>query len=150
MTELYTRFYRSSVDPMYTLGMILHVQKDFLPEMPTELRLEGFVERIILEMGKKKIPGRRNGVGRGTVRTVKRLIKSWLPTSLYTSKQIKIQVQHKFGSESSLGLTGKRDSCYGGNFRENVLRVSKISRLLIVRGQFKNEGYLENCHNERE
>lgn len=34
--------------PIHTLGMMLHVKKDFLEEMPNELNLEGFVEQIIL------------------------------------------------------------------------------------------------------
>ena len=36
--------------PPHTLGKMLHDKKDFLEEMPTELSLEGFVEKIILKM----------------------------------------------------------------------------------------------------
>ena len=36
--------------PPHTLGKMLHAKKDFLEEMPTELSLEGFVEKIILKM----------------------------------------------------------------------------------------------------
>lgn len=99
--------------------MILQVKKDFLQEMPTELSLEGFVERTDLKMG-NKIPGKRNSICKGTLRTDKRLVKSWLLMSLYTSKQIKIQIQHKFGSENRLGSRDKNKSCYGSNFRGGV------------------------------
>lgn len=44
ITHLCTRYCRSTVDPIHTLGMMLHVKKDSLEEMPTELSLEGFVE----------------------------------------------------------------------------------------------------------
>ena len=63
--------------PPPTLGKMLHAKKDFLEEMPTELSLEGFVEKIILEM-KMIILGRRNSISKGTVRTDKRLINSLL------------------------------------------------------------------------
>lgn len=53
------------MDPIYTLGMMLHLKKDFLEEMPTEMSLEGFAE-IILEIRKKIIPGRRNSTCKGT------------------------------------------------------------------------------------
>lgn len=80
------------MDPIHTREMMLPVKKDFLEEMPTELSLEGFVERIILEMRKKKIPSRRNSICKSTVRTDKRLIKSLLLMSLYTSKQVNIRI----------------------------------------------------------
>lgn len=59
------------MDPIHTLRIILHVKKDSLEEMPTELSIEDFVERIILEM-ENKIPGRRNNIYKGTVRTDQR------------------------------------------------------------------------------
>lgn len=66
-----------------TLGMMLHInKKDLLEEMPTGLSLEGFIERIILDMGKKKIPRRRNNICKGIAKTDKRLIKSWLLMTL--------------------------------------------------------------------
>ena len=74
---------------IHTLGKMLHAKKNFLEEMPTELSLEGFVEKIILEI-RKMIPGRRISISKGTVRTDKRLINSLLLMSLYNSKQDKI------------------------------------------------------------
>ena len=35
---------------IHTLGKMLHAKKNFLEEMPTELSLEGFVEKIFLEI----------------------------------------------------------------------------------------------------
>lgn len=75
--------------PIHTLGKMLHAKKNFLGEMPTELSLDGFVEKIILEM-RKMIPGKRNSISKGTVRTDKRLINSLLLMSLYNGKQDKI------------------------------------------------------------
>ena len=64
ITDLCTRSYRSIVDLIHTLGMMLHAKNG---GMPTELSLEGFVEKIIL-MRKKMIPGRRNSKCKGTVK----------------------------------------------------------------------------------
>lgn len=76
---------QSTVGPIHTLEMMLHVRKDFLEEMPTELNLEEFVERIILEM-RKKIPGRRTSTCKKSLKTDKRLIIFLLLMSLYTGK----------------------------------------------------------------
>lgn len=85
--------------PIHTLGKMLHAKKYFLEEMPTELSLEGFVEKIILEM-RKMIPGRRNSINKGTVRTDKRLINTLLLMGLKTVSKAK----YNFGTEDRLGL----------------------------------------------
>lgn len=73
------------MDPIYTLEIMLHVKKDLLQKIPTELSIEEFVERIILKM-RKEITGRRNSIYKGNVRTDKRLIKFLLGMSCYTGK----------------------------------------------------------------
>lgn len=74
------------MDLIYIREMMLFVKKDFLEEMLIELSFEGFVERIILEMRKKKILSRRNSICKSIVRIDKRLIKFLLLMSFYISK----------------------------------------------------------------
>lgn len=62
--------------PIHTLGMMPHMKKHLLEEMPTGLSRKAFVERVMLEVGKKKTASRRNNIDKGTVKTDIRLIKS--------------------------------------------------------------------------